>query len=185
MSNSLTWMCTRVRARGFDIDVKSVDIRVNCPYESPLTHMSRMLTWMSHKTHTHMDVTCADNHVSQSQNRVYPSRNKLRLSLVTHTVASDHGSSTPDDASRRTLTRGVAPASHLRADARTAAGAADMRRGTNTGQAPADSAHRDGRPMTLRPSDASGQTLASPHAIARRRDRRRQTARRLRWQQCQ
>ena len=57
--------------------------------------------------------------------------------------------------------------------------------GTNTGQAPADSAHRDGRPMTLRPSDASGQTLASPHAIARRRDRRRQTARRLRWQQCQ
>ena len=64
MSNSLTWMCTRARAPGFDIDVKSVDIRVNCPYESPLTHMSRMLTWMSHKTNTHMDVSCADNHVS-------------------------------------------------------------------------------------------------------------------------
>ena len=68
-----------VHAPGFDIDVKSVDIRVNCPYESALTHMSRMLTWMSHKTHTHMDmdmdVSCADNHVSQSQNRVYPSRN--------------------------------------------------------------------------------------------------------------
>ena len=87
--------------------------------------------------------------------------------------------------SRRTLRRGVAPASHLRADARTAAGVAEVRRGTNAGQATADSAHRDGRPMTLRASDASGQSLASPHTIARRRDRRRQTARRLRWQQCQ
>ena len=88
-------MCTRVRARGFDIDVKSVDIRVNCPYESALTHLSRMLTWMSHKTHTRMDVTCADNHVSQSQNRVYPSRNckgwygdfeKSELHKLTHTA---------------------------------------------------------------------------------------------------
>ena len=114
-----------------------------------------------------------------------PTQCKLQLSLVTHTVASDHGSSTPDDASRRTLTRGVAPASHLRADARTAAGVAEVRRGTNAGQATADSAHRDGRSMTLRASDASGQSLAFPHTIARRRDRRRQTARRLRWQQCQ
>ena len=53
-----------VHAPGFDIDVKSVDIRVNCPYESALTRMSRMLTWMSHKTNTHMDVSCVDNHVS-------------------------------------------------------------------------------------------------------------------------
>ena len=44
--------------------------------------------------------------------------------------------------SRRTLRRGVAPASHLRADARTAAGVAEVRRGTNAGQATADSAHR-------------------------------------------
>ena len=29
-----------VHAPGFDIDVKSVDIRVNCPYESALTRMS-------------------------------------------------------------------------------------------------------------------------------------------------
>ena len=29
-----------VHAPGFDIDVKSVDIRVNCPYESALTPVS-------------------------------------------------------------------------------------------------------------------------------------------------
>ena len=38
---------------------------------------------------------------------------------VTHTVASDRGSSMPNGTSRRTLRRGVAPASHLRADGNT------------------------------------------------------------------
>ena len=44
--------------------------------------------------------------------------------------ASDHGSGTPDDASRRSRTAGAAPASHLRADNRATAEAAEARRGT-------------------------------------------------------
>ena len=43
--------------------------------------------------------------------------------------ASDHGSGTPDDASRRSRTAGAAPASHLRADNRATAEAAEARRG--------------------------------------------------------
>ena len=60
--------------------------------------------------------------------RVRPPGGKQRPSRTPW--ASDHGSGTPDDATRRSRTAGAAPASHLRADNRATAEAAEARRGT-------------------------------------------------------